>query len=102
MLKNRIIIPRTNSGVRGQKYEYGTVAPIAVQKNHLPSPWNVSRTGELYCVGSGIISESEIEEYKKKILPTIIEQLKSNDSSGKFDNITEDDVEFIEVESEEV
>lgn len=95
-------VKKLEATVKGEKYEYGTVAPIAVQKNHLPSPWNISRTGELYCVGTGIISADEIENYKKKILPSIIAQLKSNDSSGKFDNITEDDVQFVEVDVDEV
>lgn len=86
--------------VKGEKYEYGTVAPIAVKKNHLPSPFNVSKEGLLYCVGNGIIAENEIDTYKKKILPTILEQLKSDDRSGKLKNITEDDVEFVEEEVE--
>ena len=88
--------------VKGEKYQYGTVAPIAVKKNQLPEPFTVSREGELYCVGSGIISESEIDEYKKKILPEIIKELKKNDTTGKMSTISEEDIVFTETESENV
>lgn len=91
-------VKKLEATVKGETYEYGTVAPIAVKKNHLPSPFNLSREGNLYCVGSGIISEDEIDSYKKKILPSIIAQLKNNDTSGKLKDITEEDVEFTEVE----
>ena len=93
-------VKKLEATVKGEKYEYGTVAPIAIKKNHLPSPYNVTREGSLYCVGNGIISESEIESYKKQILPTIIERLKKNDTNGKLKDITEDDVEFTETEEE--
>ena len=93
-------VKKMEATVKGEKYEYGTVAPISIKKNHLPSPFNLSRDGMLYCTSNGIISESEIDSYKKKILPTIIQQLKENDNSGKLDNITEDDIEFTESEEE--
>ena len=93
-------VKKLEATVKGEKYEYGSVAPIAVKKNHLPTPWNISREGLLYCVGSGIISESEIDGYKKKILPSIIQQLKNNDNSGKFEDVSETDVEFTETDEE--
>lgn len=93
-------VKKLEATVKGEKYEYGTVAPIAVKKNHLPSPFNISREGSLYCVGSGIIAESEIDTYKKKMLPEIIEQLKSKDTSGKLSDITADDVTFSESDEE--
>ena len=93
-------VKKLEAVVKGEKYEYGTVAPIAVKKNHLPSPFNISREGNLFCVGSGIITENEIDAYKKKMLPTLIKQLKDGDTNGKYDNITEDDIEFIEEDAE--
>ena len=93
-------VKKLEAVVKGEKYEYGTMAPIAVKKNHLPSPYNISREGNLYCVGNGIIAENEIDAYKKKILPEMIKQLQTNDSDGKFANVTENDVEFIEEELE--
>jgi len=89
-------VKKLEAVVKGEKYKYGTVAPIAIKKNHLPSPYNISSEGLLYCVGSGIIAEDEIDAYKKKILPTVIKQLKDNDTTGAFADIGEKDVTFTE------
>lgn len=91
-------VKKLEATVKGEKYEYGTVAPVAIKKNHLPAPYNLSRDGLLYCTANGIIAEDEIDEYKKKILPTIIQRLKEGDKTGKLDNITENDIEFSETE----
>lgn len=93
-------VKKMEATVKGEKYEYGTVAPISIKKNHLPTPYNLSRDGLLYCTANGIISESEIDNYKKKMLPNIIRQLKENDTTGKLSNITEQDVEFTESDEE--
>lgn len=93
-------VKKLNAVVKGEKYEYGTEAPISVKKNHLPSPYNITREGTLFCVGNGIIAEDEIDAYKKKMLPTIIENLKKNDTTGKLKDVTEADVEFTESEEE--
>ncbi len=93
-------VKKMEATVKGEKYEYGTVAPISIKKNHLPTPYNLSRDGLLYCTANGIISESEIDNYKKKMLPNIIRQLKENDSTGKLNDITEQDVEFTESDEE--
>ena len=93
-------VKKLTATVKGENYEYGTVAPIAIKKNHLPTPYNISREGMLYCVNNGIIKEDEIPAYKKKILPEIIEQLRSRDTTGKFDNVSEDDVTFSEEEDD--
>ena len=90
-------VKKLEATVKGEKYEYGTVAPIAIKKNHLPSPYNISREGLMYCV-DGIITEGELDSYKKKILPTVIQKLKSFDTSGKMDNISESDVVFVKSE----
>lgn len=91
-------VKKLEATVKGEKYEYGTVAPIAIKKNHLPSPFNLSKDGLLYCTSDGIIAEDEIDRYKKKKLPEIIKQLKANDTTGKLKDISEDDIEFIEEE----
>lgn len=93
-------VKKLEATVKGEKYEYGTVAPIAIKKNHLPTPFNLSREGLLYCTANGIISEGEIDEYKKKMLPEIIKQLKANDTTGKLKDITESDIEFSESDEE--
>lgn len=83
-------VKKLEAVVKGEKYQYGTVAPIAIKKNHLPEPFNVTREGDLYCVNTGIIAEDEVEAYKKKILPTIIAEL------GRAGDVSENDIEFIE------
>ncbi len=93
-------VKKMEATVKGEKYEYGTVAPISIKKNHLPTPFNLSREGLLYCTANGIISESEIDSYKKKVLPQIIKFLKAEDKTGKLSDITEDDIEFIESDEE--
>lgn len=93
-------VKKLEAVVKGEKYEYGTVAPISTQKNHLPAPYNITREGSLYCVHTGIIAEDEIDNYKKKYLPTIIARLKEGDKSGKLGDISEEDVEFREVEED--
>ena len=93
-------VKKMEATVKGEKYEYGTVAPISIKKNQLPTPYNLSRDGLLYCTANGIISESEIDNYKKKMLPNIIRQLKENDTTGKLNDITEQDVEFTESDEE--
>lgn len=93
-------VKKLEATVKGEKYEYGTVAPVAIKKNHLPSPYNITREGLLYCVNTGIIAEDEINDYKKKILPDIIKQAKEQNAELNSTEITEEDITFSE--SEEV
>lgn len=93
-------VKKLEAVVKGENYQYGTAAPVAIKKNHLPEPFNITREGTLFCTGHGIIKESEIPEYKKKVLPEIIQRLQSNDTTGKFSNISENDVKFVETEEE--
>ena len=92
-------VKKLQATLKGEKYVFGTEAPISIKKNHLPTPYNVTYEGEIICTGHGIIAESEIDEYKKKVLPEILTQLKTNDTSGKLKNATVDEIEFSEEES---
>lgn len=92
-------VKKLQATLKGEKYVFGTEAPISIKKNHLPTPYNVTYEGEIICTGHGIIAESEIDEYKKKVLPEILAQLKTNDTSGKLKNATVDEIEFSEEES---
>jgi hypothetical protein len=92
-------VKKLQATLKGEKYVFGTEAPISIKKNHLPTPYNVTYEGEIICTSHGIIAESEIDEYKKKVLPEILAQLKSNDTSGKLKNATVDEIEFSEEES---
>lgn len=92
-------VKKLQATLKGEKYVFGTEAPISIKKNHLPTPYNVTYEGEIICTSHGIIAESEIDEYKKKVLPEILAQLKSNDTSGKLKNATIEEIEFSEEES---
>lgn len=92
-------VKKLQATLKSEKYVFGTEAPISIKKNHLPTPYNVTYEGEIICTSHGIIAESEIEEYKKKVLPDILAQLKSGDTSGKLKNATVDEIEFTEEES---
>ena len=58
--------------VKGTELEYGTLTKISVYKNQLPTPFNVTYSGTMCCVHNGIISEEEINDYKKKELPKVL------------------------------
>lgn len=92
-------VKKLQATLKGEKYVFGTEAPISIKKNHLPTPYNVTYEGDIICTSHGIIAESELDSYKKKILPDILAQLKSNDSSGKLKNAVIDEIEFSEEES---
>lgn len=94
-------VKKLQATLKGEKYVFGTEAPISIKKNHLPTPYNVTYEGDIICTSHGIIAESELDEYKKKVLPDILSQLKNNDNSGKLKNATIEEIEFSEEESEE-
>ena len=92
-------VKKLQATLKGEKYTYATESPISVKKNHLPTPYNITYEGDIICTGHGIIDESEIEKYKKQILPDILNKLKKNDASGKMTNTSVDDIEFTEEEA---
>lgn len=91
-------VKKLQATLKGDKYVFGTEAPISIKKNHLPTPYNVTYEGNIICTSHGIIAEDELDTYKKKVLPDILSQLKNNDSSGKLKNATIDEIEFSEEE----
>lgn len=88
---------------KGETYTYGIETKIKVIKNQLDAPYNITYEGKFTCVNNGMISESELDEYKKKSIPQILGQLKAQikDKGKKVDEITESDVQFIEEETDE-
>lgn len=81
--------------IKGQEYQYGTVTKISVVKNHLPTPFNLTYSGTMCCVHNGIISENDINEYKKTEMPRIIERIKEI-SEFTVGDVSERDVSFSE------
>ena len=92
-------IKRLTATSKGFDYNYAIQTKVQVLKNQLPSPFNVTYKGEFICTDVGIIGteKEDIDEYKKKRMPVILEKL--NDiakDNGKDVVITESDVNFEE------
>ena len=82
---------------KGATYRYGTISKLAVLKNHLPSPYNVTFENEIVCTPHGLIKREDLQEYQKAHISDILKELDSLKGGGK---ITENDIEFIEEETE--
>ena len=81
---------RLKAVLKGEEYQYGNVTKISVFKNQLPTPFNVTYNGTMCCVHNGIISEDEIDKYKKEHLSTILNRL----NTQNIENIN--DITFTE------
>jgi len=87
---------------KGENFNYGIITKIKVTKNQLPVPYNVTYEGTLACVHNGIISEEDVERYKKENIKHILgqlETLRNRDGESAVTDITEADVEFSEEET---
>ena len=74
--------------VKGNETEYGTVTKISVYKNQLPTPYNVTYSGTMCCVHNGIISEDDVNDYKKTELPKILAMYSKSGESVDASDIT--------------
>lgn len=81
--------------LKGEEYQYGTVTKISVYKNQLPTPYNITYSGTMCCVHNGIVSEDELNDYKKTQIPVIIERMTAllGEEGG---NVSASDVTFRE------
>ena len=80
---------------KGEEYQYGTVTKIAVCKNQLPTPYNITYNGTMCCVHNGIITEDEINEYKKTEIPNLI-KIKIESMEGNEVVVNLNDIKFVE------
>lgn len=78
--------------VKGTEIEYGTLTKISVYKNQLPKPYTIVRSGIMCCVHNGVISEDDINDYKKKEIPSLLAMANKDGS-----DINTDDIVFTEV-----
>lgn len=87
---------------KGADYTFGITTKISVSKNQLPSPYSLTYSGTMCCVHNGLISETDIEAYKKNNVKVILENLEKlrdiKDGDSK-DSIVESDIEYIEEET---
>ena len=82
---------------KGEEYQYGTVTKIAVYKNQLPTPYNITYSGTMCCVHNGIISEDELDNYKKTQIPVIISHIQEMLDGKYAGEIDASEVGFEEV-----
>jgi len=96
-------IKRLTATSKGLDYNYGIQTKIKVLKNQLPSPYNLTYQGEFICTDIGIIGteKEDIDEYKKKRIPFILEKLnKMAKENGQNDNLTQEDIDYKETEED--
>ena len=88
---------------KGAEYTYGQITKIKVIKNQLDSPYNLTYSGSFCCVPDGMISESKLDEYKKKNISKILKQLQAQieEVGGNAKSIKEEDIVFTEEDNEE-
>lgn len=89
-------IKKLKATYKGEEYQYGTVTKIAVFKNQLPTPYNITYSGTMCCVHNGIISEDEIDKYKKTEIPKLIENKLKSLSGNEDVKVNASDIEFNE------
>ena len=75
--------------LKGDEYQYGNITKISVFKNQLPTPYNVTYSGTMCCVHNGIISEDDIDKYKKEHLPLILERIKQTANKTVDGNVSD-------------
>lgn len=91
-------IKKLNATVKGQTYTYGTVSKIKVNKNQLPTPYNITYEGEIACVHNGLCSIDDIDTYKKNNIKDILKRLEAiggtdvSDEEAKSMSFTEEEV----------
>lgn len=85
---------------KGATYRYGLETKIKVEKNHLPSPYNLTYEGTMICTPHGLVSKDELVQYQKDHINDMLKELNSIlEEQDKVVNI--EDVEFTETEENE-
>ena len=95
-------VVKAGDSVGGVKlnYSYGIQTKIKVLKNHLDAPHNVCYEGSIIATDTGFVGLDELDRYKKEHISVILKQLNEL-AEGNFE-VNESDVNFTEVEDEEV
>jgi hypothetical protein len=93
-------IKRLTATSKGLNYSYGIQTKIKVLKNHLDAPHNVCYEGSIIATDTGFVGLDDLDTYKKEHISVILKQLKDM-AEGNLD-IEEKDINFTEVEDEEV
>ena len=91
-------VKKLEATAKGEKYQYGIVTKCRVTKNQLPTPWNVTYSGEVACVHNGLLNPELLDKYKKEYMKDILSSLETLNGGSSVD---ETDVEFSEEESDD-
>lgn len=88
---------------KGETYTYGLVTKIRIIKNQLDAPYNLTYSGTFCCVPNGMIPETRLDEYKKQNVSLILKQIQKQleEKGESTQDISENDIQFVEEESEE-
>lgn len=89
-------IKKLTATAKGSTYQYGTVSKIRVNKNQLPTPFNVTYEGEIACVHNGLCCVEDLDKYKKTYMKDILKNLENQSASS--DDISEKEIQFEEEE----
>lgn len=89
---------RLKATYKGDDYQYGVVSKIAIAKNQLPTPFNVTYSGTICCVHNGLCGEDELNDYKKAQIPEIMERMAA--ALGK-ENLAKADISDVKFEEED-
>ena len=87
---------RLKATYKGDDYQYGVVSKIAIAKNQLPTPFNVTYSGTICCVHNGLCGEDELNEYKKTQIPEIMERMAAALGKESLSKADTNDVKFEE------
>lgn len=93
-------VKKLSATAKGQTYNYGIISKIKVNKNQLPTPYNLTYEGEVACVHNGLCVVDRIDEYKKKYLKDILKKIEDI-SNGKVQGVSDTDISFTEAECED-
>lgn len=85
-------VKRLTATAKGSDYNYGIITKIKVNKNQLPSPFNITYEGSMACVHCGLWIPEAIDSYKKLYLKDIINKIQSN--MGQPSEIDESDIQY--------
>jgi hypothetical protein len=87
---------RLKATYKGDDYQYGVVSKIAIAKNQLPTPFNVTYSGTICCVHNGLVGEDELNDYKKEQIPEIMERMAAALGKESLAKADTNDVKFEE------
>ena len=92
---------RLTATAKGETYTYGLITKIKVSKNQLQSPYTLTYEGTFCCVPDGMVSEEELDNYKKTHIAEILGEIRKRieENSGNASDVDVSDIQFAEEDS---